>query len=287
MVVNGFNILDPEMMSIGTGLYLGVSIIDHSCDPNAVAVFTGTTIHIRALKRMDSLNWDNVRITYVELLNTAHERQEDLKSTYYFLCQCSKCVDHAELELQRSMLCKCGSAVAIFQKEEYGKVCGACGVHIKPAQIDRFLEVSELTNQHLQAMRAQDTAYLDVCKLCLEKQADMFHPMNLLRVKTLDFAFESAVHMGSCAEALRLGIELEPGYRRYYGEVHPLMGLLYLKLARLTLFLSDKPSEAVDWLKRAQHILRITHGERHPLWRDEVLPLVAQALGETHNGLGP
>lgn len=60
MCVNGFNILDPEMMSIGTGIYLGCSVIDHSCDPNAVAVFEGITIHIRALKDMPVLDWEKV-----------------------------------------------------------------------------------------------------------------------------------------------------------------------------------------------------------------------------------
>lgn len=60
MCVNGFNILDPEMMSIGTGIYLGCSVIDHSCDPNAVAVFEGITIHIRAVKDMPVLDWEKV-----------------------------------------------------------------------------------------------------------------------------------------------------------------------------------------------------------------------------------
>lgn len=59
-----------------------------------------------------------VFITYVDLLNTARERQEDLQATYYFLCQCTRCLDRSELELQRSMLCpniKCGEPVPIFQ----------------------------------------------------------------------------------------------------------------------------------------------------------------------------
>jgi len=60
MCVNGFNILDPEMLSIGTGIYLGCSVIDHSCDPNAVAVFEGVTIHIRAVKDMPVLDWEKV-----------------------------------------------------------------------------------------------------------------------------------------------------------------------------------------------------------------------------------
>lgn len=64
MCVNGFNILDPEMLSIGTGIYLGCSVIDHSCDPNAVAVFEGVTIHIRAVKDIPVLDWKKVYYSY-------------------------------------------------------------------------------------------------------------------------------------------------------------------------------------------------------------------------------
>lgn len=67
MCVNGFNILDPEMLSIGTGIYLACSVIDHSCDPNAVAVFEGITIHIRALKDIPVLDWTKV---YVYIMPT-------------------------------------------------------------------------------------------------------------------------------------------------------------------------------------------------------------------------
>lgn len=67
-----------------------------------------------------------VFITYVDLLNTARERQEDLQATYYFLCQCIRCVDRSELELQRSMLCpniKCGEPVPIFQSVSFFVLC--------------------------------------------------------------------------------------------------------------------------------------------------------------------
>lgn len=54
---------------------------------------------------------------------------------------------------------------------------------------------------------------LDVCKVCLKKQDGLFHPMNILRVKALDAAFESAIDVGSWEDAKRLGEEVEPGYR--------------------------------------------------------------------------
>lgn len=60
MVVNGFNILDSEMNSIGTGIYLGASVIDHSCTPNAVAVFQGTTLSIRAVEDIPLFDWSKV-----------------------------------------------------------------------------------------------------------------------------------------------------------------------------------------------------------------------------------
>lgn len=280
MVVNGFNILDPEMVSIGTGLYLGVSIIDHSCDPTALAVFTGTTIHIRALQNMPMMDWSKVFITYVDLLNTARERQEDLQATYYFLCQCTRCIDRSELELQKSMLCpniKCGEPVPIFQMETYGKLCSKCNEHIKPARINEYLDIMDFSQQHLQSMK--DVAYLDVCKVCLKKQDGLFHPMNLLRVKALDTAFESAIDVGSWEDAKRLGEEVEPGYRKYYGTTHPLLGILYLKLGKLSLFLNCV-QEALDWLVKGQNILKVTHGERHPLYRNDLLPLMAQAREE-------
>lgn len=48
------------MCSLGTGIYLGISIVDHSCTPNAVVVFEGTTLYIRTLQDLPSLNWSEV-----------------------------------------------------------------------------------------------------------------------------------------------------------------------------------------------------------------------------------
>lgn len=65
MLVNAFNILDQEMNSIGTGIYLGVSITDHCCHPNAVAVFEGTTISIRMIEEISALDWSKVNSKFL------------------------------------------------------------------------------------------------------------------------------------------------------------------------------------------------------------------------------
>ena len=35
IIVNGLKILDGNMTNVGHGLYIGTSILDHSCTPNA------------------------------------------------------------------------------------------------------------------------------------------------------------------------------------------------------------------------------------------------------------
>lgn len=49
------------MNSIATAIYLGVSVIDHSCEPNAVATFVGTTLNIHALEDISNLEWSKVK----------------------------------------------------------------------------------------------------------------------------------------------------------------------------------------------------------------------------------
>lgn len=50
------------MNSIATAIFLGVSVTDHSCKPNAVATFEGITLHIHAIEEMEYLDWSKVFI---------------------------------------------------------------------------------------------------------------------------------------------------------------------------------------------------------------------------------
>ncbi len=40
------------MMYVGVGLYPLAALINHSCDPNCVAIFRGKTVHIRAIQEI-------------------------------------------------------------------------------------------------------------------------------------------------------------------------------------------------------------------------------------------
>lgn len=60
-------------------------------------------------------------------------------------------------------------------------------------------------------------------------------------------------------------------FRVYYGECHPSLGILYMKLFKLCTIVENSES-AVKYLKEGMDILKITHGEDHSLYKNEVVP---------------
>jgi SET and MYND domain-containing protein len=91
MCINSFNILNGEMQAIGTGIYLAPSILDHSCSPNAVATFEGFKLRIQLTQEISKLDWDSIRISYIDLMNSKSHRRKELKDRYYFDCDCPRC----------------------------------------------------------------------------------------------------------------------------------------------------------------------------------------------------
>lgn len=88
--VNAFTISDFKLSPIGRGLYIEASVFDHSCRPNAVAVFDGHRLQIRAIR---TINIDNEKITvsYINPIQDKASRKFILKQLYYFDCKCIAC----------------------------------------------------------------------------------------------------------------------------------------------------------------------------------------------------
>jgi hypothetical protein len=60
ILVNSFAIQDELLRPIGRAVYIGASVFDHSCQPNACFVFVGKTLYIRAMKNIDGNPFQNV-----------------------------------------------------------------------------------------------------------------------------------------------------------------------------------------------------------------------------------
>ncbi|XP_012525626.1 histone-lysine N-methyltransferase SMYD3 isoform X2 [Monomorium pharaonis] len=271
---NSFNILDLNMNTIGVGIYLGASVMDHSCKPNAVAIFEGTTIIIRTLMDLPCFDWSQIRISYVDLLSSNKDRREELHNTYYFWCDCERC--KKEEPMAEAAACpnsSCDSPCSIEVDE-----CEKCNTRISVEFKKTFQEVVDFTVHHLEKMKTM--AYLDACKICLKKQKGIMHKFNVQHVRTLEMAHIAAMDLKCWEDAEIYGKELLPGYLLYYGEVHPLTGLLYLMIGKIQLHL-EKPKEALQVLNQASTVLMITHGDKHSLIREELRPLIYQATMES------
>ncbi|KAL0850513.1 hypothetical protein ABMA28_012302 [Loxostege sticticalis] len=322
MVINSFTILDIDMNSIGTGIYLAASILDHSCNPNAVATFDGKTISIRATKDLTCLDWSQIRISYIDLMKTPYERQTELLENYYFLCQCDRCMDETQLKMVHAGKClntSCDSPVQIPWKENCQLVrkpdnntngaietvesesnhngladeltaniseandvirCDECGTKYTDKHVEDFVKAMEFTELHLQSMKEASVAYVDVCKYCLERQEGVLHPLNVMHAQTLDHAFDALIQVQLWQKACVYADMLIPCFRFYYGDRHPLLGLLHLKYGKILLYQMDL-DKALNHFKLSEKILKITHGDKHPLYREELMPLLRQAMMES------
>ena len=78
--------------AFGTGLYLSVSALDHSCEPNAKVRFDGgTAVTVVSMKDIDSFDVGSVRISYVDPNASVEWRQRELRAIWYFTCDCGRC----------------------------------------------------------------------------------------------------------------------------------------------------------------------------------------------------
>ena len=92
LVINHFDIIslnETRAESIGSGLYMRAAVINHSCQPNAAAIYLGTTFVLKAIQKIRV--GDEITISYVDLEMDRFRRQNWLKKTFYFDCQCIKC----------------------------------------------------------------------------------------------------------------------------------------------------------------------------------------------------
>lgn len=118
-------------------------------------------------------------------------------------------------------------------------------------------------------------ADLDVCKLCLAKQGDLFHDLCLIRSKVLDAAFDSAIQLQLWDTAIQYGAPLVPAYKLWYGNEHPLTAILLLKLFKIMLLTSpNDDSTALKYYDEAAKIIELTHGKTSLFYRQDVKPLI-------------
>ncbi len=288
IVTNSFNIMNEEFQSIGVGLYLQASALDHSCRPNATVCFEGRHCIVRTLEdtELKPLReaFTNARISYCNLLNPTAGRRKILREQYYFHCECEACLEgDTGLEAKKvaCMRCPaCSTGIAVDEAKREAIKCLHCHLEVPSDHTagywrlrDEIIEkIYKNVDGHPEPMEELGRDYLnDMCQF--------FHPCEKYYFDVLEAVFEVQLNNGQWGEAIDSGRELLVAYQELYPRYDTNTGLLLLKLAKMELLLG-KFLEAYAHVKVAFEHLCVTYGEGHPFVKSTVLDLRAEIESE-------
>ncbi|KAH1255895.1 Histone-lysine N-methyltransferase ASHR1 [Glycine max] len=301
---NAHTICDSELRPVGTGLYPVISIINHSCLPNSVLVFEGSSALVRAVQHIpsgteisypiddDSVNLKlfgrccmislffsrscsihislcfKVLISYIETAESTMTRQKALKEQYLFTCTCPRCskVVLAILNLGYFLLglCSLANSVKLVLQGQYDDI-----------QESAILEGYKCKSEKCGGFLLRTTDYqeaISIYKRIEKLQTELFHPLSINLMHTREKILKSLMELEHWTEALAYCKLTIPFYQRVYPAVHPLPGLQYYTCGKLEWYLGDT-EEAVKSLTKAVDILRITHGTNTPFMKDLLMKL--------------
>lgn len=237
MVINSYCICNDEHSSVGTGLYLGPSILDHSCVPNAHAVYKGHKLLLRAAGNIDCNSVEGIKVSYIDVMAPKEVRMQELSSQYYFLCSCERCCDKKEVP---GCVTEMSSTLTASVKE-------------KIKELERKAVQQKET---LQQLRQWTEAFLAQEKLPERDYA---------RIHALDLLSKCCLGLEDYKAALPPYLEREPIYRECYGPHSPVYGVLLYSIAKLY-HVTVQLDKAVEYFKKAKAALATSHGRSHPLY---------------------
>ncbi|XP_039985904.1 histone-lysine N-methyltransferase SMYD3 [Xiphias gladius] len=233
---NCFTISDGELQEIGVGLYPSLSLLNHDCRPNCVMVFEGTKLQLRAVRVINPE--EELTISYIETLSLTEDRQRQLEDQYHFTCHCQRCDSQDKDGL---MLCGEEARWRLLKEALPG----------------------------LEGQKAESDwkSLLKSCSHLLSTVGGDVPDENLYKLRMTDMALDASIHLGHWEEAVRYGEKTIPLYRQYYPDPHPVHGVQLMRVGKLQHYL-ERIEDALDTFKQAYQIIKVTHGDDHPLTTD-------------------
>ncbi|XP_034158088.1 N-lysine methyltransferase SMYD2-B [Pangasianodon hypophthalmus] len=240
---NGFTVEDEELSHIGSAVFPDVALMNHSCCPNVIVTYRGTSAEVRAVK--DISPGEEIYTSYIDLLYPTEDRMERLRDSYYFTCDCKECKtkskDKVKLKLRkvngdeprseeiREMLRYARNAIEEFRRAKQDKT---------PAEL------------------------LELCELSMEKMGSIFEDSNVYMLHMMYQAMGVCMYMEDYDGAVSYGEKVIKPFRQLYPAYSLNVASMYLKLGRLYMAL-DRSAAGSTALKKALAIMEVVHGKDH------------------------
>lgn len=124
-------VFTEQQVRIATAIYPSASMMNHSCDPNIINSFYNQYLIVRACKDISKgeevFNCYGPHFRHMGL----QERQEALRSQYFFTCTCRPCSLSGQQDFQErfsALLCpKCSGPVLQGTESSHRMTCSDCG----------------------------------------------------------------------------------------------------------------------------------------------------------------
>lgn len=89
ILINAHTLTTPSLDPLGLCLSPRSALLNHSCTPNTVIIFSGSTLTLRSLAAISIES--ELSISYIDVTNSTSARQYELRSRYFFHCSCPSC----------------------------------------------------------------------------------------------------------------------------------------------------------------------------------------------------
>nr|DBA26898.1 TPA: hypothetical protein GDO54_011097 [Pyxicephalus adspersus] len=211
-----------------------MSLLNHSCDPNCVIVFEGTSLQLRSVKKI--LKGEELTISYIDVKMPTSLRQAQLQRQYCFNCDCHRCLS---------------------KDKDEDMLAG-------DSESSKEMKVSITILEQLNSQDKREEV-LNLCKKLLKTSE--LPDKNIHQLKVLDFAMDSCIFLGMWEEALMFGLRTLKPYSIYYSNYHPVAAVQMMRVGKLQLHQEMFP-QAIETLKQAYEIMKVTHGKGHSLTQD-------------------
>lgn len=110
---------------MGVGIYYPGNLLNHSCSPNAAFCFDGDIVRVVSIKPIKKD--EQVFISYIEIVNSRSNRQEELEELYFFKCKCEFCLnDELNFLLEALQCIHCKALMSPPPKNKNSMSCPKC-----------------------------------------------------------------------------------------------------------------------------------------------------------------
>lgn len=140
-------IANHRTLRVGYAIYLGISELRHSCDPDVYCLYSGNKAVIRALKPGITSYSQDLRDCYTDPMTPNSYRQNTLNRMSR-RCDCSVCKDEKRAGVESSLRCAfCANGYCLFDKDEKNlKTVPRCALCDRTTTID-ISDAREVINE--------------------------------------------------------------------------------------------------------------------------------------------